>query len=184
MSTIKKTICIVFGGTRGWQFCRWAKSNVVGNSTRRCSSLVKKIIIFFFFFVAFGGAPHPFSFFYVELIRLFIFAIAPENCTAWVNYAELEQGVGENDRARAIYELAVNQEVIGEFKKKKPTATREREGGTEGCYLCMCVKYAFRNAPRGCGCCSGMMSLILTIYLWLRVCRFFRYARAPVEDVH
>ncbi len=33
----------------------------------------------------------------------------PENCSAWMKFAELETLLGETDRARAIYELAVNQ---------------------------------------------------------------------------
>jgi len=34
---------------------------------------------------------------------------APENCTTWIKFAELETILGENDRAEAIYELAVEQ---------------------------------------------------------------------------
>ena len=33
----------------------------------------------------------------------------PENCAAWMKFAELETLLGDVDRARAIYELAVNQ---------------------------------------------------------------------------
>lgn len=36
----------------------------------------------------------------------------PENCQAWSKYAELEAGLGETERARAIFELAVNQPVL------------------------------------------------------------------------
>jgi len=33
----------------------------------------------------------------------------PENCTTWLKFAELECLLGDLERARAIYELAVNQ---------------------------------------------------------------------------
>ncbi|XP_072032048.1 crooked neck-like protein 1 [Amphiura filiformis] len=33
----------------------------------------------------------------------------PENCTTWMKYAELETILGDTERARAIYELAINQ---------------------------------------------------------------------------
>ncbi|XP_043284796.1 protein crooked neck [Venturia canescens] len=33
----------------------------------------------------------------------------PENCTTWMKFAELESLLGDTDRARAIYELAVSQ---------------------------------------------------------------------------
>src|SRR5271156_4522767 len=34
---------------------------------------------------------------------------SPENCTTWMKFAELEGLLGDYDRARAIFELAVNQ---------------------------------------------------------------------------
>lgn len=33
----------------------------------------------------------------------------PENCITWMKFAELETLLGDNERARAIYELAINQ---------------------------------------------------------------------------
>lgn len=33
----------------------------------------------------------------------------PENCTTWMKYAELETLLGDVERARAIYELAIKQ---------------------------------------------------------------------------
>ena len=33
----------------------------------------------------------------------------PQNCTTWIKYAELESILGDIERARAIYELAVEQ---------------------------------------------------------------------------
>ena len=33
----------------------------------------------------------------------------PENCSAWMKFAELESLLGDSERARAVYELAVNQ---------------------------------------------------------------------------
>jgi len=33
----------------------------------------------------------------------------PDNCTTWIKLAELESILGDNDRARAIYELAIEQ---------------------------------------------------------------------------
>ena len=36
----------------------------------------------------------------------------PFNCGAWGKYAELEQTVGETDRSRAIFELAIGQSVL------------------------------------------------------------------------
>jgi len=37
---------------------------------------------------------------------------APANCGAWCKYAEVEHGLGELERARAIYELAIEQPVL------------------------------------------------------------------------
>ena len=34
---------------------------------------------------------------------------SPENCSTWIKFAELETILGENDRAEAIYEIAVDQ---------------------------------------------------------------------------
>ncbi|XP_061172995.1 crooked neck-like protein 1 [Saccostrea echinata] len=34
---------------------------------------------------------------------------APENCTTWMKYAELETILGDTERAESIYELAINQ---------------------------------------------------------------------------
>ncbi|GFY57424.1 crooked neck-like protein 1 [Trichonephila inaurata madagascariensis] len=34
---------------------------------------------------------------------------SPENCTTWIKFAELETILGDIDRARAIYEIAINQ---------------------------------------------------------------------------
>lgn len=36
----------------------------------------------------------------------------PANCTAWIKFAELERGLDDLDRARAIFELAVDQPVL------------------------------------------------------------------------
>jgi len=36
----------------------------------------------------------------------------PENCSAWVKYATLETSLQEVERARHIYELGVNQQVL------------------------------------------------------------------------
>lgn len=37
---------------------------------------------------------------------------APENCTAWVAFAELEASLGELERCRAIYGLAIDQQSL------------------------------------------------------------------------
>ncbi|KAK3651238.1 NineTeen Complex (NTC) component [Elasticomyces elasticus] len=37
---------------------------------------------------------------------------SPENCSAWIKFSELERGLDDLDRARAIYELAVSQSVL------------------------------------------------------------------------
>lgn len=34
---------------------------------------------------------------------------SPENCTTWIKFAELETILGDTDRARAIFELAIGQ---------------------------------------------------------------------------
>lgn len=34
---------------------------------------------------------------------------SPENCTTWIKFAELETILGDVDRARAIFELAIGQ---------------------------------------------------------------------------
>merc|ERR1712085_141542 len=36
----------------------------------------------------------------------------PSNCSAWIEFAKLEQSLGEVDRARAILEAAVAQPVL------------------------------------------------------------------------
>lgn len=33
----------------------------------------------------------------------------PENCTTWIKFAELETILGDVERARAVYELAIGQ---------------------------------------------------------------------------
>lgn len=38
--------------------------------------------------------------------------LSPHNCGAWVRFAELEESVGEEQRARAIFELAVSQPAL------------------------------------------------------------------------
>lgn len=37
---------------------------------------------------------------------------SPENCTSWIKFAELETLLGENERARTIYEIAISQERL------------------------------------------------------------------------
>ena len=37
---------------------------------------------------------------------------APHNCLAWTRYAQLEASVNEHSRARSLYELAVNQQLL------------------------------------------------------------------------
>jgi crooked neck len=36
----------------------------------------------------------------------------PQNCTTWIKYGELESILGDNDRARAIYELSIEQPCL------------------------------------------------------------------------
>ncbi len=36
----------------------------------------------------------------------------PANCATWCKFADLEAQLGDNDRARAIYELAVGQPLL------------------------------------------------------------------------
>eukprot|EP00124_Ichthyophonus_hoferi_P004678 Ihof_evm2s545 gene=Ihof_evmTU2s545 len=36
----------------------------------------------------------------------------PSNCTTWIKFAELETALGDTERARALYELAVDQSVL------------------------------------------------------------------------
>ena len=36
----------------------------------------------------------------------------PENCTTWMKFAELETLLGDVDRARGIYELAIKQPLL------------------------------------------------------------------------
>lgn len=49
----------------------------------------------------------------------------PENCTTWIKFAELETILGDIERARAIFELAIGQprldmpEVTGNFSHKR-----------------------------------------------------------------
>lgn len=37
---------------------------------------------------------------------------APANCVAWIKYAELERMLGDVERCRGIFEIAVGQEVL------------------------------------------------------------------------
>ena len=37
---------------------------------------------------------------------------APTNCRAWTGFGELEATVGESERARAVYELAISQQAL------------------------------------------------------------------------
>lgn len=36
----------------------------------------------------------------------------PHNCSAWCKFADLEKMVGESERARAIFEIAINQSSL------------------------------------------------------------------------
>ena len=36
----------------------------------------------------------------------------PSNCTTWIKYCEMETILGDVDRARAIYELAISQHLL------------------------------------------------------------------------
>jgi crooked neck len=36
----------------------------------------------------------------------------PSNCKAWVKFAELEKYLNETERARAIFELAIDQPLL------------------------------------------------------------------------
>ena len=36
----------------------------------------------------------------------------PQNCSTWIKYAELETILGDPDRARAIFELAITQSML------------------------------------------------------------------------
>jgi crooked neck len=49
---------------------------------------------------------------YIELeLQLYekFLEFGPENCTSWIKFAELETILGDIERARAIYELAISQ---------------------------------------------------------------------------
>jgi crooked neck len=37
---------------------------------------------------------------------------SPENCTTWIKFAELETLLGDVDRARAVYNLAIGQPAL------------------------------------------------------------------------
>lgn len=37
---------------------------------------------------------------------------SPSDCGAWAQFAALEAAVGETDRSRAVYELAIRQPVL------------------------------------------------------------------------
>jgi crooked neck len=57
----------------------------------------------------------------------------PTNCSAWVQFAELEASLGEDARARAVYEVAVAQpaldmpEVDPHAHTHAPTHARKKE---------------------------------------------------------
>ena len=36
----------------------------------------------------------------------------PDGCQAWTKFADLERSLGESERARAVYELAIAQPVL------------------------------------------------------------------------
>ncbi len=52
---------------------------------------------------------------------------SPANCHAWIKFAELESTLGEAQRARAIYELAIMQPVLD-----MPEALWKVRSGGEG----------------------------------------------------
>ena len=49
---------------------------------------------------------------------------APHSCVAWGKFAELERSLGETDRGRAIFELAIGQPLLN-----MPEQAREAPGG-------------------------------------------------------
>ena len=46
----------------------------------------------------------------------------PTRCSAWARFAELERSLGETDRARAIYELAIAQPQLDMPEVRAPAA--------------------------------------------------------------
>ena len=36
----------------------------------------------------------------------------PANCTAWIQFAELERNLGDTERARGIFDIAIQQEEL------------------------------------------------------------------------
>ena len=53
---------------------------------------------------------------------------APSSCSAWSRYAELESSLGEAQRARGIYELAIAQPLLDMPEVRTVLA--------EACYCC------------------------------------------------
>lgn len=55
---------------------------------------------------------------------------SPANCAAWCKFAELERSLGELDRARSIFELAIAQplldmpEVLWKVRRHRPPLLR------------------------------------------------------------
>jgi predicted TPR repeat methyltransferase len=50
----------------------------------------------------------------MQVVPLYIKALenAPQNCQSWVKFAELERSLGETERARAVFELAITQPML------------------------------------------------------------------------
>lgn len=51
---------------------------------------------------------------------------APASCSAWSRFAELERSLGEAERARGIYELAIAQPLLD--MPEVPPSSQEKGG--------------------------------------------------------
>lgn len=66
----------------------------------------------------------------------------PSNVQAWNKFAELEQALGETERTRGIYELAIAQPVLDMPEALWKVCVCALHGGSpvEDVCVCMCVK--------------------------------------------
>ena len=81
---------------------------------------------------------------------------SPANCTAWCKFAEFEQQyLGEVDRARAIYELAIAQPVLD-----MPEVLWKVKSALHGCWFCHrsseCMQYCMEIVSRDADCFAAL----------------------------
>ncbi len=73
----------------------------------------------------------------------------PTRCSAWTRFAELERSLGETQRARAIYELAISQPRLDMPEVRGAAVSRQLSDGPQICGALQGVRWRLRRQGQG-----------------------------------